>query len=170
MDEVEKLSKSAIHAVDKPTPTGAPDDYLRWQLSIFDNEWRVRTLTPRLEVAEDVPPLIVDGTSYAIVVREMLSNVSRYAAPESTVDIQLSKAGNKLLLRIENEGLPSEERLAQIGSDRLCPATNTYNEETSTGHGLYTTSRLLSNRGGSLKAEAAEGRRFRLTACFPLLN
>jgi two-component sensor histidine kinase len=170
MDEVEKLSKSAIHAVDKPTPTGALDDYLRWQLSIVDNEWRVRALTPMLVVAEDVPPLIVDGTSYAIVVREMLSNVSRYAAPESTVDIQLSRAGNKLQLSVENDGVPSEDRLAQIGSDRLSPATNTYNEEVSTGHGLYTTSRLLSNRGGSLKAEAADGRRFRLTASFPLLN
>lgn len=169
-EDVGKISEAATHAIEKPTPQHNVEDYLQWHIALHESEWRRRSIALQLDIDPQVAQIQVDALAFALATKELLQNVSRYALPDSRVDVQMRVKQVSLELSVENDARIDAERMHRLFDERLGPASETLNDETSSGSGLYALRVMLSSRRGRVHAELTDAGRFRATARFLIIR
>jgi PAS domain S-box-containing protein len=114
-----------------------------------------RDVRLRLDVEENLPPIVMNPTEMTQVCVNLISNAVQASKPGSTVTVSLHAAGPSLRLDVvdEGNGIPKEE------IDRIFdPFFTTRAQEGGTGLGLSITYGILKQHDGTIDVDSAPGR------------
>lgn len=170
MQEAEDLSTASANALDRPTPLRRPDEFLSWHISMHETEWTSRNLEIVANINPNAKFCIVDGIAFSLVVRELLNNVTKHAISNSKVIIAMGIEQGFLIFEVQNATQIEQDRLDKLFLEKLQPAASTFNAEKSSGQGLYSLHRLLTSRGGRIKATLVAPDRISIAVTFAILS
>ena len=127
-----------------------------------------KTLRPALPSE----PLIVDGDPVRLeqVLLNLIANAVEHAPDTDTIDVSLQSDGGQALLEVRDHGpgIPAAEvgrifsRFRQVGQGRQAGARGL-------GLGLYIAHEIVTEHGGTIRADSVEGQGTRFTVSLPLM-
>lgn len=140
---------------------------LRWQSDAMMERLSQRGVTLQLHIERDCEMLLVDGYHFMEVIRELLSNINRYAVNDSVATLALRCNATQINVCSENAAVlrPDDQGL-RMGLP-VSPATSNFSGEQSSGRGLATLGTLLSGIGGSIKYDTHPPSQVIVTAVLP---
>jgi signal transduction histidine kinase len=116
---------------------------------------------PRLQFdLPDLPPTRLDVARIELMLKNLIGNALRYAAPEDgPVQVTLRQEGEWLEFRVRDHGpgIPADQR-ARLGEPFYRPDASRARETGGTGLGLYLARQVARAHGGDLLLRDVEGR------------
>jgi two-component system sensor histidine kinase KdpD len=90
----------------------------------------------KIDVPEDLPPLIADKFLLAQMLLQVLDNAGKYSKPGSAIKIQAAMSGSNIIISVQNEGsqIPPSER--HLIFDKFYRGTKDRSTTEGTGLGL----------------------------------
>ena len=149
-----------------------------WQVLDELVEGAVRRVEPLLagrkldlHLAQDLPPIAVDGVQLQQVLVNLLDNAIKFSPPDSTLPLTAALAGDSLEVRVSNtgEGVPPNEldrifdRFYRVQSGRLSGPPGT-------GLGLAICKGIVEAHGGSIVAQSVPGKETTILFRIPLTS
>jgi signal transduction histidine kinase len=169
---VEQLLESARVTSTKPELAPVPLDLVsetRAVLAELEREPETAAVAQRFTSSERVP-VEVDPAALRTILRNLFSNVAKYASPEPRTEVCVSRAGSNARLQVRDFG----PGLRGLDARRMFePFVRGVDESVRThpgvGLGLYMVSALARAHGGSARAaDASEGAGLVVEIEFPL--
>jgi len=116
-----------------------------------------------------LPTMIADPAKIEQVLNNLISNAIKYSPPDTTVDVQLSRDGERAVLAVQDrgQGIPEEELDALFQPFETTSVRATGGEK-STGLGLVITKRIVEGHGGSISVKSRVGEGTTFTVKLPL--
>jgi len=124
-----------------------------------------KPLNLRIEIPEELPPLMADGTRIVQVLYNLLSTAARFSEPGGLVTLNVISRGQRMLFTVDDEGAQSEEMRAAL-SDRGDTGTG---RQRGAGLGLAIVRSFVNLHGGTISVERREPRGSRVVVSLPLV-
>ena len=77
-----------------------------------------KPLNLQVEIPEELPPLLADGTRIVQVLYNLLSTAARFSEPGGLVTLTVIERGGRMLFTVEDEGAQTSEEMRAALSDR----------------------------------------------------
>jgi signal transduction histidine kinase len=123
-----------------------------------------KPLNLKIDIPEELPPLLADGTRIVQVLYNLLSTAARFSEPGGLVTLSVISRGGRMLFTVEDEGAQSEEMRAAL-SDRGDTGSG---RQRGAGLGLAIVRSFVSLHGGTISVERREPRGSRVVVSLPL--
>ena len=129
----------------------------------FPEATGAKAINLKIEIADDLPPFIADGTRIVQVLYNLLSAAARFSEPGGEVRLTVAPRGERLLFIVEDEGSSSDEVRAELldKPERL-PA-----RERGAGFGLSIVRAFVNLHGGTVSVESRRPRGTRVVVNLP---
>lgn len=122
-----------------------------------------------VEMADDLPPVYVDGVQIQQVLINLLDNAAKFSSPQSPIRLYASAGARTLEVGVSNvgEGIPAEqldrifERFYRLQSGRSSPSPGT-------GLGLAICKGIVEAHGGRIMARSVPGKDTTIMFTLPL--
>jgi signal transduction histidine kinase len=121
-----------------------------------------KALNIRVDIPEELPPLLADGTRIVQVLYNLLSTAARFSEPGGLVTLTVLARGGRMLFTIEDEGAETSEEMRAALSGR------SDGRQRGVGLGLAIVRSFVTLHGGSLSVERREPRGSRVVVSLPL--
>jgi PAS domain S-box-containing protein len=112
----------------------------------------------RIDVSEDLQPVLAEPTYVEQVLRNLVSNVEKYSPPESPVELRATNnGGNEVVVSVldRGPGIPEDEREAVF--ERFYRSQNLPRQVRGMGMGLTVCKRLIEAQRGRIWLASREG-------------
>jgi signal transduction histidine kinase len=119
-----------------------------------------------IQIDEDLPPFIADGTRMVQVLYNLLSNAARFSPPGGEIRLSVSHRADRILFVIEDEGPGLTEEMKSAILTRL-DTPSTGGRQRGAGLGLSIVRTFVNLHGGTISAERREPRGSRITVNLP---
>lgn len=118
-----------------------------------------KNIAIRVDVPDDLPPLMVDPGKMEQVLNNLISNAIKYSFPDTTVKVQLQRRDGSVLLSVadEGQGIPADEQQKLFQPFERTSVTTTAGEK-STGLGLAIVKRIVEGHHGKIWVESESGK------------
>ena len=125
-----------------------------------------RAMNLVVDIAPDLPQLVVDGTRIVQVLYNLLSSAARFSQPGGEVRLSVRMRGGRMLFVVEDEGAPMtpEARAALLDRD----TGSLSGRERGAGLGLAIVRTFVNLHGGTVTMESRAPRGSRVTVSLPL--
>ena len=123
-----------------------------------------KPLNLRVDIPEELPPLLADGTRIVQILYNLLSTAARFSEPGELVTLTVIERGGRMLFTVEDEGAQTSEQMRAALSDR----TDSASRQRGAGLGLAIVRSFVSLHGGSISVERREPRGSRVVVSLPL--
>ena len=123
-----------------------------------------KPLNLRIDIPEELPPLLADGTRIVQVLYNLLSTAARFSEPGGLVTLSVISRGGRMLFTVDDEGAQTEEMRAAL-NDRGDAATG---RQRGVGLGLAIVRSFVNLHGGTLSVERREPRGSRVVVNLPV--
>jgi signal transduction histidine kinase len=123
-----------------------------------------KPLNLKIEIPEELPPLMADGTRIVQILYNLLSTAARFSEPGGLVTLSVISRGQRMLFTVDDEGAQSEEMRAAL-SDRGDTGTG---RQRGAGLGLAIVRSFVNLHGGTISVERREPRGSRVVVSLPL--
>ena len=123
-----------------------------------------KPLNLKIDIPEELPPLLADGTRIVQVLYNLLSTAARFSEPGGLVTLSVISRGGRMLFTVDDEGAQSEEMRAAL-SDRGDTGSG---RQRGAGLGLAIVRSFVSLHGGTISVERREPRGSRVVVSLPL--
>jgi two-component system sensor histidine kinase KdpD len=124
-----------------------------------------------LHLAQDLPPIAVDGVQLQQVIVNLFDNAIKFSPPDSTIRLTAALAGDSLEMRISNtgEGVPPNE-LDRIFDRFYRVQAGRSSGPPGTGLGLAICKGIVEAHGGSIVAQSVPGKETTILFRIPLTS
>ncbi len=162
--EASKASSGALNVVLAPTDVA---ELLNQSAAEYNDRLALAGLTPVVQVAEGLPPVLADGRLLWRVLDNLLSNACKYSLPGTRVYLEAGLKGNAAVLRIKSISkepvpVPVEELMERFARGDVSRSTE------GSGLGLSIAKSLMELQNGALHL-SADGDLFRAELVFPTI-
>lgn len=123
-----------------------------------------RPLNLRVDIPEELPPLLADGTRIVQILYNLLSTAARFSEPGELVTLTVIERGGRMLFTVDDEGAQTSEEMRAALSDRSDSASR----QRGAGLGLAIVRSFVSMHGGTISVERREPRGSRVVVSLPL--
>lgn len=123
-----------------------------------------KPLNLKIDIPEELPPLLADGTRVVQVLYNLLSTAARFSEPGGLVTLNVISRGGRMLFTVDDEGAQSEEMRAAL-NDRGDTGSG---RQRGAGLGLAIVRSFVSLHGGTISVERREPRGSRVVVSLPL--
>jgi len=123
-----------------------------------------KPLNLKIDIPEELPPLLADGTRIVQVLYNLLSTAARFSEPGGLVTLTVIERGGRMLFTVEDEGAQTSEQMRAALSDRAEGA----GRQRGAGLGLAIVRSFVSLHGGTISVERREPRGSRVVVSLPL--
>jgi signal transduction histidine kinase len=120
----------------------------------------------KVEIDDDLPPFIADGTRIVQVLYNLLSSAARFSEPGGEVRLIVSARGERMLFIVEDEGAAMSDEMKAAILDRVDNATNT-GRQRGAGLGLAIVRTFVNLHGGTISVEELKPRGSRVVVNLP---
>ena len=135
--------------------------------AIFPDVHGEKPLNLVVDIPEELPPLMADGTRIVQVLYNLLSTAARFSEPGGLVKLSVIARGGRMLFTVEDEGAQTSEEMRAALNERTNPA-NTAGRQRGAGLGLAIVRTFVNLHGGSISVERREPRGSRVVVSLPL--
>jgi signal transduction histidine kinase len=119
-----------------------------------------------VDVADDLPPFLADGTRIVQVLYNLLSNAARFSEPGGEIHLSVEARGERMLFVVEDEGAPMSDEMKAAILERVDnPAIA--GRQRGAGLGLAIVRTFVNLHGGTITVERREPRGSRVTVNLP---
>jgi len=119
-----------------------------------------------IDVADDLPPFVADGTRMVQVIYNLLSNAARFSPPGGQIRLAITARGERMLFIVEDEGPGLPDEMQDVIHARLDAPTSA-GRQRGAGLGLAIVRTFVNLHGGIITAEKREPRGSRITVNLP---
>ncbi|WP_164730614.1 sensor histidine kinase [Pelagibacterium montanilacus] len=119
-----------------------------------------------VEIEDDLPVFVADGTRIVQVLYNLLSNAARYSDPGSKVRLTVSARGERVVFTVEDEGAGIPEDMRGAVFQRFEGQT-VEGRQRGAGLGLAIVKTFVNLHGGTVRIESREPRGTRVTVILP---
>src|SRR3569623_1590756 len=105
-----------------------------------------RPLNVRVDIPEELPPLLADGTRIVQILYNLLSTAARFSEPGGLVTLTVIERGGRMLFTVDDEGAQTSEEMRAALSDRSDSASR----QRGAGLGLAKVRSLVHMHGGTI--------------------
>lgn len=127
--------------------------------TIRDSVYRIQAVYPemnlKLEIAKDLPDLLIDSTRIAQVLDNILTNARKYA-PQADVIIRAFPNNGSVRVEIEDNGPGIPEEHTSHLFERFYRIPQSNSNIRGTGLGLYICRKIIEAHGGEIGVERSE--------------
>jgi signal transduction histidine kinase len=125
-----------------------------------------RKLNLVLDVPDDLPPFLADGTRIVQVLYNLLSSAARFSEPGGEIRLSVQARGERMLFIVEDEGAPMSDEMKAAILERVDnPAIA--GRQRGAGLGLAIVRTFVNLHGGTIAVERREPRGTRVTVNLP---
>lgn len=117
---------------------------------------------------ENFPTIWGDETRLGQVVENLVSNAVKYSPEASRIEIELQQEGERVLLRVRDEGIGIPEAQLSLVFERFYRVEEAGQTIKGTGLGLFISREIVRMHGGSIQAESTQGRGSTFTVDLPI--
>lgn len=108
-----------------------------------------------INIANQLPPIIVDGASMSGVIYELLVNAAKYSAPDSAIHVTARQVSAKEVeIAVENEGAALPDAVRQRAFEKFYRGPKQQAEKQGFGLGLSIARGVVEAHGGRIRMEA----------------
>ncbi len=123
-----------------------------------------------LREEEDLPMIAADRSALRQVTDNLFSNAVKYSPADTTVDVRVSRAGDRVRLSVKDQGPGiSEDDMPRLFHRYACLSARPTGGELSTGLGLSIVKELVDNQRGRVWCESPAGEGACFNVEFPIL-
>jgi len=124
-----------------------------------------KPLNLKIDIPEELPPLLADGTRIVQILYNLLSTAARFSEPGELVTLSVISRGGRMLFTVEDEGAQTSEemRAALIQAPETTPG-----RQRGAGLGLAIVRSFVNLHGGTISVERREPRGSRVVVSLPL--
>jgi signal transduction histidine kinase len=124
----------------------------------------------RVDIAEGIPPFLVDTEAVRLIVVNLLQNAVKYSVEEKFIRVRLYRENGSVVLEVEDRGTGIEEKERKKIFDRFyrVPGTQVQTVEGS-GLGLYLVRHAVHAHHGEITVDSRPGKGSRFKITLPLL-
>ena len=116
----------------------------------------------RVQIADNLPVLVADGTRIVQVLYNLLSSAARFSEPGGEVLLTASARGERIVFTVEDEGAISDDLRAELqGPDSV------HGRQRGAGLGLSIVRAFVNLHGGTISVEAKKPRGTRVVVSLP---
>lgn len=119
-----------------------------------------------LEIEDDLPPFIADGTRIVQVLYNLLSNAARFSPPGGEIRLSVSHRADRMLFIIEDEGPGLTDEMKSAILTRL-DAPHSGGRQRGAGLALSIVRTFVNLHGGTISAERRDPRGSRIIVNLP---
>jgi len=123
-----------------------------------------KPLNLKVDIPEELPPLLADGTRVVQILYNLLSTAARFSEPGGLMTLTVIERGGRMLFTVEDEGAQTSEQMRAALSDRADAA----GRQRGAGLGLAIVRSFVSLHGGTISVERREPRGSRVVVSLPL--
>lgn len=120
-----------------------------------------------VDIADDLPTFIADGTRIVQVLYNLLSNAARFSPPGGEIRLAITARGGRVLFTVEDEGPGLTDEMKEAIHARI-DAPTSGGRQRGAGLGLAIVRTFVNLHGGIITAEQREPRGSRITVNLPL--
>ncbi len=168
IDDLVEMSKATSGNISTDIITLNPVEALNQALGEFSDKLDSKALTVVFEAPERELAILADGRLTWRVLSNLLSNVVKYAMPDTRVYVQVTELENQVLVSIKNISREPLNISAEELMERFVRGDVSRNTEGS-GLGLNIAKSLMELQKGQMKL-LADGDLFKATLVFPKAN
>jgi K+-sensing histidine kinase KdpD len=107
-----------------------------------------------INIANNLPPLVVDGASMSGVIYELLVNAGKYSAPDSVIHINAQQISlSQLEIAVENEGVALPAAVRERVFDKFYRGPKQQGEKQGFGLGLSIARGVVEAHGGQIRMD-----------------
>ena len=115
-----------------------------------------------MQIADNLPVLVADGTRIVQVLYNLLSSAARFSEPGGEVLLTASARGERIVFTVEDEGAISDDLRAELqGPDSV------HGRQRGAGLGLSIVRAFVNLHGGTISVEAKKPRGTRVVVSLP---
>ncbi|MDB5623890.1 MAG: hypothetical protein JWR39_2453 [Devosia sp.] len=118
-----------------------------------------------IDIADDLPPFVADGTRIVQVIYNLLSNAARFSPPGGEIRLRVMSRGERMLFVIEDEGPGLTDEMKAAILTRIDGQTT--GRQRGAGLGLAIVKTFVNLHGGTISAQGREPRGSRITVNLP---
>jgi signal transduction histidine kinase len=135
----------------QPTPLG---DVVQHAVNELATLFQEHQLQVEVRIDHDLPPVVLDRQRVLQVLRNLLSNASKYTPKGGSVLVRVAsgKGGARVAVEDSGRGIPFDE--LELVFDKFAQASNTTKGSGGTGLGLALCREIVEGHGGTIWAES----------------
>jgi signal transduction histidine kinase len=118
-----------------------------------------------IDIADDLPPFVADGTRIVQVIYNLLSNAARFSPPGGEIRLRVMSRGERMLFVIEDEGPGLTDEMKAAILTRIDGQST--GRQRGAGLGLAIVKTFVNLHGGTISAESRDPRGSRITVNLP---
>lgn len=115
-------------------------------------EGRIRAVTPETDLSK----VLADPEMITLALRQLIDNGLKYSPPSSTVELRASPSGERVVIRVIDQGPGIPERDRERIFDKFFRRENVRNKVPGSGLGLHIAREIARSHGGDLWVESSE--------------
>jgi PAS domain S-box-containing protein len=113
----------------------------------------------RIDIADELPPVMADGELLIRILTNLLSNAVKYSSPETPISVTARSVGTSAEVSVSDRGIGmSQAEMARLFDKFFRADRPEVRSAGGTGLGLYITRNLVEMQGGQIWAESEPGR------------
>jgi signal transduction histidine kinase len=124
-----------------------------------------KPLNLSINIPEELPPLLADGTRIVQVLYNLLSTSARFSEPGAPVVLTAISRGGRMLFTVEDEGAQTSEEMRAALNERADAPSG---RQRGAGLGLAIVRSFVHLHGGTISVERREPRGSRVVVSLPL--
>ncbi len=110
-----------------------------------------------LDVAGDLPPVLVDVELIQLVLRHLIDNAAKYSPPKSPIAVSARRDGSYAVVGVRNEGEGISEWEMSKVFEKFYRGAGARERIPGTGMGLAITRDIVLAHGGQIRVESVPG-------------
>lgn len=113
----------------------------------------------RIDIADELPPVMADGELVIRILTNLLSNAVKYSPPEAPISVTARSTDTSVEVSVSDKGIGmTKEDTARLFEKFFRADSPEVRSAGGTGLGLYITRNLVEMQGGQIWAESEPGR------------
>ncbi len=123
----------------------------------------------KVDIADDLPAFVADGTRIVQILYNLLSNAARFSDPGAEIHLTISgRGGNRILFVVEDEGAGISEDMRAAMFQRF-EGQSVDGRQRGTGLGLAIVKAFVNLHGGTIEIEGRKPKGTRVTVNLPAI-
>ena len=120
---------------------------------------------------KDLPPARLDDDKFQQIMTNLIDNGGKYSEAGSTVSITTESQGDKIIIKVKDEGVGIKKEDADKLFKKFSPIENHLTSKTQgNGLGLYITKQLVEKMNGNISFESEENKGTTFIVEFPVYS
>ena len=124
-----------------------------------------KPLNLKVDIPEELPPLLADGTRIVQILYNLLSTAARFSEPGALVTLSVISRGGRMLFTVEDDGAQTSEEMRAALIQTPDPGPG---RQRGVGLGLAIVRSFVHLHGGTISVERREPRGSRVVVSLPL--